>query len=108
MLLCISVVIWVVVLLTPPKQPALPDYEVEILQELFAQGAILETSRPEEEYDTVQSRLFYTGATGDEYAEYWDAVDKARSMREAEFWNGMTLMIEGADGYMQNALMRAQ
>lgn len=107
-LLCLSVVIWAVVLLTPPKQPALPDYEVEILHELFAQGAILETSRPEEEYDTVQSRLFYTGATGDEYAEYWDAVDKARSMREAEFWNGMTLMIEGADGYMQNALMRAQ
>lgn len=106
-LLLISAAMWIVLFLTPPKQPALSDYEEETLQELAAEGAILETSRPEESYNTVQSRLAYTGATGDEYADYWDAVDKARSTREAEFWNGMTLLLEDANGYMQNALERA-
>lgn len=107
-LLCISAAIWIGVLFSPPKQPKLSDYEVEILQELAAEDAVLETSRPEESYDTVQSRLDYTGATGEEYAEYWDSVDKARSMREAEFWSGMALLIEDANTYMQNALMRAE
>lgn len=106
-LLLISVVMWIVLLVTPPKQPALSDYEKETLQQLAAEGAILETSRPEESYDTVQSRLAYTGATGDEYADYWDAVDKARSTREAEFWSGMALLIEDANSYLQNALQRS-
>ena len=68
----------------------------------------METDTTEENYNSVQSRLSYSGATAEEYEHFWQAIDSARFTREAEFWSGMTPLIEDADAYMQNALMRAQ
>ena len=106
--LVISVLVWVAVLLSPPKEGSLDDYNMQKLEELSQQGLILETDTTEENYNSVQSRLSYSGATAEEYEHFWQAIDSARFTREAEFWSGMTPLIEEADAYMQNALMRAQ
>lgn len=105
--LVISVLAWMVVLLSPPKEESLDDYDVQKLEELSQQGTILETDTTEEYYDSVQNRLHYSGATAEEYEPFWQAIDSARFTREAEFWSGMSLLVENADVYMQKAIDRA-
>lgn len=105
--LVIAVLVWAVVLLSPPKEASLDAYDLEQLEELSQQGIILETDITEEYYDSVQNRLDYSGATAEEYESYWQAIDSARFTREAEFWSGMSTLVENADVYMERALERS-
>lgn len=105
--LVISVLVWMAVLLSPPKEESLDDYAIQKLEELSQQGIILETDTTEEYYDSVQNRLYYSGATAEEYEPFWQAIDSARFTREAEFWSGMSLLVEDAGIYTEKALERA-
>ena len=37
-------------------------------------------------YQNVQDTLSYTGATGDAYGEYWQAIAYSHAVRELLFW----------------------
>ena len=69
-----------------PGERALDAYEAENAAEYLENGWILPGDTQEYYYQNVQDTLSYTGATGDAYEEYWQAIAYSQAVRELLFW----------------------
>ncbi len=74
-----------IVLSTRPDYGALSEYSESSAREALEQGKILDMDA-ENSYESLRSRMRYTGATGEETDIYWREIAGAETRMEQMFW----------------------
>lgn len=69
-----------------PNQAGLSDYQQRAAEEYLEEGLYLQQDALDDYGGSVRDTLYWTSATGEEYAPYWEMIAAAETLRDGLFW----------------------